>query len=834
MRGFGVLLALLVAGVAKGQTCDGVLKGDFCCPDGCGYCGESGCGDRNGLNCCTSDITDMCSATNGAAPCIVDGRFFPSLALAVRVDSCLSQVVDCYSDEKHVQFAVNSVLVRSTWVLIHHLLASMLVFWPCNALPPYTSPFVAGTTTTTTTGSSTCDGVLKGDFCCFADCGTCGGTGCGDRNGLNCCTSDITDTCSATNGAAPCIVEGRFFPSLALAVRNSLSTTTPGSFETCDGGIVGIQTSDICCSSSCGSCAGSGCTSRDGGAGACCGDGVRASGRYCSVTGEAPCITSEPIRMNDGSTTTTTTGSSTCDGVLKGDFCCFADCGTCGGSGCGDRNGLNCCTSDITDMCSATNGAAPCIVDGDSTGPTPTSPSPSPSTCSGTIASISTSSDSSSFSGGGCATLTDMYNTQSGSGPLYVLDSSNNIVSGGGGSATPTGYWLLTSSLEVLDGVTLYVHGTLAGGDADVLRIQSTKDVFWEIRAWGGNLSFKGTTVTSWDTDEGKERVLSDVNKGRSFINCVTQFDDSDKWSCSGRSNKEKGTCRMDIIDSTMGNMGYYDAESYGLTWKVRGLCTDLSNVEIMDDHNVYGDIINSEIYGMYYGMYSYGHQGGVWTDNIMRDNILYGFDPHDDSDYLTIARNTVYGNGNHGIIASKRCNNVEIYDNDVYDGDQVGIFLHRSSDDAKVYNNRIWNNGDAGIALMESFNADIYDNTIENCKYGIRLSVGSADNDIHDNTFDSSSTYGLYTYQGSDDPYVSGNNGRVKDNSFDSNVISNTDVATKIKQGDDNSFTNNKFESVKTFEFEDSTDTVWTNNDIGDGCLDESTDFASGSIPSC
>lgn len=38
------------------------------------------------------------------------------------------------------------------------------------------------------------------------------------------------------------------------------------------------------------------------------------------------------------------------------------------------------------------------------------------------------------------------------------------------------------------------------------------------------------------------------------------------------------------------------------------------------------------------------------------------------------------------GIIASKRCNNVEIYNNEVYDGDQAGIFLHRSSDDAKVY----------------------------------------------------------------------------------------------------------------------------------------------------
>lgn len=71
------------------------------------------------------------------------------------------------------------------------------------------------------------------------------------------------------------------------------------------------------------------------------------------------------------------------------------------------------------------------------------------------------------FTGGGCATLTDMYNAQSGSGPLFVLDGSDKVVSG-----SPTGRWLLTSSLQILEGVTLYVHGTSAGGDADVLRIE--------------------------------------------------------------------------------------------------------------------------------------------------------------------------------------------------------------------------------------------------------------------------------------------------------------------------------------------------------------------------
>ena len=98
-----------------------------------------------------------------------------------------------------------------------------------------------------------------------------------------------------------------------------------------------------------------------------------------------------------------------------------------------------------------------------------------------------------------------------------------------------------------------------------------------------------------------------------------------------------------------MGNLGWFDAESYGLTWKVRGFCKDKSNPEVFDRTDVYGDIQGSDIYGMYYGMYSYGHQGGVWTNNKMHDNILYGFDPHDDSDDLTITDNKVYGNGNHG-----------------------------------------------------------------------------------------------------------------------------------------------------------------------------------------
>lgn len=53
------------------------------------------------------------------------------------------------------------------------------------------------------------------------------------------------------------------------------------------------------------------------------------------------------------------------------------------------------------------------------------------------------------------------------------------------------------------------------------------------------------------------------------------------------------------------------------------------------------------------------------------------------------------------------------------------------------VVDNYIHDMQDAGIAIMESMDAKIYDNTIENVRYGIRISLGGAGNEIYDNTFD-------------------------------------------------------------------------------------------------
>ena len=50
-----------------------------------------------------------------------------------------------------------------------------------------------------------------------------------------------------------------------------------------------------------------------------------------------------------------------------------------------------------------------------------------------------------------------------------------------------------------------------------------------------------------------------------------------------------------------------------------------------------------------------------VWFGVTPSYLFFTGYDPHDDSDFLTIHDNVVYDNFWHGIIASKRCNNVSI-----------------------------------------------------------------------------------------------------------------------------------------------------------------------------
>ncbi|CAM9942410.1 unnamed protein product [Ascophyllum nodosum] len=438
---------------------------------------------------------------------------------------------------------------------------------------------------------------------------------------------------------------------------------------------------------------------------------------------------------------------------------------------------------------------------------------------------------------GGCITLGDIWTERTGKAPLYAVDPVNHTI-----SEESTGTWLLTEDLYVEDGITLQVHGSSVGGDSDELRLLSDANTFINLRAHGGSLDFLSTKVISWDNSTNSPDV--NLTDGRSYISAVSELIVNASETCDGRAKSDMGEARMDIEDSEMGYLGFLDSESYGLTWKVRGFCTNKTNPEIFDEVNVYGNIYGSDIHHNYYGVYTFGHQQGDWRNNTMRDNTGYGFDPHDDSDYITIHDNVVYNNVNHGIIASKRCNDVSIQGNEVYGGGETsaGIFLHRSSDNATVKGNYVHDNGDAGMAFLESFNATVSNNTFENNKYGVRFSVGSADSYFTDNAILNNTKYNVYTYEGSDDPDVV-ESGRPQNNVFSGNLIVGADEAIKLKESDDMQFLDNVFVNTTTLRFNDSTGVVMIGNSgldldevelkVSNGaCFDGSSD--SGFEPVC
>jgi len=349
--------------------------------------------------------------------------------------------------------------------------------------------------------------------------------------------------------------------------------------------------------------------------------------------------------------------------------------------------------------------------------------------------------------------------------------------------------WLLRANLRLESGATLTLKGSAVGGDVNELRLlsnnsSSANSVIY-LRAHWGKLDLDSVKVTSWDeVAQGPDKEYGTYQ--RAYIHIRSMLD------ADGVTPLES---RMDIKNSEVSYLGYDAAESYGLVWKVYG-----SAAGIFDKVNVYGDIVNSFIHHNYFGVYTYGAYGMLWTGNLVENNVKYGFDPHDDSDHLTITNNTSRYNGDHGIICSKRCNDLNIANNIVYGNTGNGIMLHRSVTNSVIEYNEIYNNSDAGVALFESFNNTVSNNRIHDNYRGVRLSVGSYNNTISDNIIENSGDIALYAYQGSDAPDVT--DGRPRDNVFKNNTVRNSaNYGIKFSDADTNTFESNVFEGVAKTE---------------------------------
>lgn len=393
---------------------------------------------------------------------------------------------------------------------------------------------------------------------------------------------------------------------------------------------------------------------------------------------------------------------------------------------------------------------------------------------------------------GGTATLSDIRAALP-DAPLELVDAAARI-------------WLLRANLIVTDGTTLYLRGSEIGGDVDELRLLSDNGSagFIFVSAEHGDLHIDSTRIVSWDPAAGGPDT--NYGNGRAYIRVRSLL------ANDGTTPLES---RMDVLNSEIAYLGYSGAEAYGLVWKVIG-----SAPKLYDRVNVYGDIINSYIHHNYFGVYTYGHQDGMWLDNEVAHNVQYGIDPHDDSDDLLIEGNNVHDNGNHGIIASKRCDHVVIRGNRSWANDGNGIMLHRSSDDGIIEDNETYLNADSGVALFAVKRALVRNNRmLDNGKYGIRLSMGTADSRIERNEIADSGKYGIYFYQGSDTPEP-GEDGRNRRNEFWYNSVSGSaGSAIKMSDSENTIFSGNTFSAnYPTMEFIRSPDARFTNNTLPAG----------------
>lgn len=332
--------------------------------------------------------------------------------------------------------------------------------------------------------------------------------------------------------------------------------------------------------------------------------------------------------------------------------------------------------------------------------------------------------------------------------------------------------WFVGSNIWLQQGATLNLHGSESGGDVDELRLRSDNAVVF-LRAYYGTIDIKDTKITSWtgsgpDTDSGSARPYIQV---KSFLEGDTAREST-----------------MNIANADIGYLGYFAAESYGLSWKVLG-----SSAGLFDKVGVNGTVTDSHIHHNYYGVYTWGADAMVWRNNEFDNNTLYGLDPHDNSDDLVIEDNRAHHNGSHGIICSRFCDHITLRRNKAYNNGGNGIMLHRLTNDSLVEDNEMYSNTDSGLAIFDSHNNTIRLNSMHDNGKGMRLSVGASNNLIEENTITNNKQYGLYFFKGSDAPTEAGD-GRPKNNRFINNIISGSVIyGIKLKDSDNNLFQDNQ-----------------------------------------
>ncbi len=279
--------------------------------------------------------------------------------------------------------------------------------------------------------------------------------------------------------------------------------------------------------------------------------------------------------------------------------------------------------------------------------------------------------------------------------------------------------WVAEVEPGIFELAAAFVHGqgttvTVAAPRITQLRLLDLPSVFFG--GLGATARFQGVRVTSWDPDlGGPDEEHAD---GRPFV-------------------LYQQTSRLDVIDSEMSYLGSDRTSAYGVSWRTGGTT---------------GEVSNSTFSHSFFGVYTFEATGIVFRGNVFRDNILYGFDPHDYSTGLVVEDNVAYGNGSHGFIVSRGVSDSVLRRNHSHDNAGNGIMMDSSSDRNRIEANVVENNAKDGIVLFGSADNVVVDNVVRGNRVGIRVNgLESGANRIEGNLIEGHEI-GLQAYGGAAD----------------------------------------------------------------------------------
>ena len=161
------------------------------------------------------------------------------------------------------------------------------------------------------------------------------------------------------------------------------------------------------------------------------------------------------------------------------------------------------------------------------------------------------------------------------------------------------------------------------------------------------------------------------------------------------------------IRSSHLAGLGWNWDDSYGVSWKTGST----------------GGAIGSTFTGNYFGVYTAGVSGLVFTRNVVAASYSYGIDPHSYSSRLTITKNTVTGNGRHGIILADHVTRSTVEGNTVRGNAANGIMIYQASSGNVIEGNTVARNRGDGIVFAASPGNRVLGNVVKGNRVGLHLS---------------------------------------------------------------------------------------------------------------